>query len=195
MPSRERVAEVALAQVGLSADPSTGTRESYVQLVAPGESAQMVAAMLTMSGCGLVVAGIWRKVGLEHELLSPPYKIGHAIVRLITVAKQSGAWKVYAKGDFPSIGDMVLVGDGSPSGGIEHVYTVVETDSLNRTLITVDGGQKTVKGFQTVLKKQRTWATGRDVVFNGTDPGSRAVGGRKIIGVIDVLKLPWDIYT
>ena len=123
-------------------------------------------------------------------------RIGHAIARLLQIARECGAWSLYKRGSLPNPGDMVLVGDNTPSGGVEHVFTVISVDEQKQVLQSVDGGQRSPRGFQTILKKQRSWASGRDVVFEGSDPGSRVVGGRKIIGTINVSKLPFteDIY-
>lgn len=187
--SRFDVVNLALDVVDLGANPrNPEVRQQYLDLIAPGETKQLVEAMAKMSGCALVVAGIWRRAGLQNTQLEPPYKIGSAIARLISVARQLNSWRLYQKGLMPKPGDMVLVGDNR-GGGVEHVYTVTSVDSEKKTLESVDGGQKDSAGYQTILRRRRTWANGRDVVFQGSDPGSRSVGGRVIVGVVDVGKL------
>lgn len=198
MACREKIVEAANSLVGLGANPANQEKlAAYTELIAPIEPPALQAAMLKMSGCALTVAGIWRMVGVEHSLLSNPYKVGQAIARLITIAKDNNAWELFSKQARPGLGDSVLVGDNG-AGGTEHIYTIVEVHPETDSFTTVDGGQRDGQGFQLILKKTRTWRSGRDVVFHGTDPGGATVGGRRIVGWINVEKLktsnPEDIY-
>lgn len=189
MGAREKVANYAKSVVGLSANPGDAARrEAYIDLIAPGETRGMVDAMVRMSGCALVVAGIWRLAGVDEPQLRPPYKPGSAVSRLVAVARTHSAWVTFSKGSLPCVGDAVLIGDNG-TGGTEHFYTVTSVDPSTEILESVDGGQRDGGGFQAIAAKKRTWRTGRDVVFMGTDPGSKAVGGRRIVGWVDVAKL------
>ncbi len=194
MSIRDRIVEEANAVEGLTADPQYGDPEKYLDLVGPGETKEIRQAMLGMSGCALTVAGIWRRVGIKHAKLAPPYKNGSAVSRLISIAREVGAWVPFKNGLVPTPADMVLVGDNTQAGGVEHVYTIVAI--LDETIHSVDGGQrtrrldaKTGKGFQAIYGKTRVWKKDRDIVFAGTDPGAAVAGGRKIYGWVDAAKL------
>lgn len=186
--TRETAVRCAEAVVGLGANPENAEhRDDYLELIAPGETPSVAAQMATMSGCGLVVAGIWRAMGFEHEELEAPYRLGSAISRLMSIALGLGAWHGYKVGRVPSPGDMVLV--GGSAGGVEHVYTVLEAtpqpDGTVR-LRSVDGGQRDAQGFQTILAKERLWKNGRDYPTSASDPGGTSSAGRGIAGFIDV---------
>ncbi|WP_437489497.1 hypothetical protein WME75_10825 [Sorangium sp. So ce1014] len=189
MTSRARAVEIARSLAGLSADPkSPKARREYLDLVASEEEPHRASDMARMSGCGLVVAGLWRRLGLEHPLLCAPYKVGTAISRLVEVARARGAWRPYRQGAIPLPGDAVLVGDGSKSE-VEHFYVVLGVATNHRVMIaSMDGGQR-VDGHQAILPKKRVWVGGRDVVIDGKDPGAELVGGRKIVGWVDVQSL------
>ncbi|AUX31911.1 MULTISPECIES: hypothetical protein [Sorangium] len=189
MTSRVRAVEIARSLAGLSADPKNPkARREYLDLIAPGEEPQKAADMARMSGCGLVVAGLWRRLGLEHPLLCAPYKVGTAISRLVEIGIRREAWKPYRKGKLPLPGDAVLVGS-SIKGEVEHFYLVVQVEEGDRTVIdSIDGGQR-VDGHQAILSKKRVWASGRDLVIAGKDPGAELVGGRTIIGWVDLQSL------
>jgi len=175
-PADRRVAVVqaALAVVGMGAhDP-----EAYLDLVGPGESAEVRRAMLTLSGCALVAAGVLRRAGLEAPELAPPYRIGSAVSRLVAVAKRCGAWRTQG---LPQLGDVVLVREP------EHVFVVVEAPSregaASASLVAVDGGQ-IWEAQQIVMQREHTWrlsSTWRDV-----RPGL----WRQVVGWIDVGALP-----
>ncbi|KYF87775.1 hypothetical protein BE20_24840 [Sorangium cellulosum] len=189
MTSRARAVEIARSLAGLSADPrNPEARREYLELIAPGEEPQRAADMARMSGCGLVVAGLWRRLGLEHPLLEPPYKVGTAISRLVEVARARGAWKPYRQGAIPLPGDAVLVGDAG-HGEVEHIFTVLGVSTNHRVVIaSVDGGQR-IDGHQVILTKKRVWVDGRDIVIAGKDPGAELVGGRRILGWVDLQSL------
>jgi hypothetical protein len=192
---RIRAMEAARAAVGLSANPTGGNREAYLDFIAPGETLDTQEAMAKMSGCGLTVAGIWRSIRVSHPKLSSPYKVGEGISRLIQIARSSNAWRPFKAGKVPQGGDMVLVGDNQTKG-IEHVYTVIEQVDQNPyddnplTLFrTVDGGQVSPEGYQIVLEKQHRWEKDVDFGLASTDPGSKVTRGRTIIGWVDVTAL------
>ncbi len=189
--TRGNAVEAARACVGLDADPEKPELyHRYLDLVAPGESSEVQREMGLMSGCGLVVAGVWRAIGVKSHELDQPYKIGSAVSRLVQVARAAGAWVPFAEGKVPSPGDMVWVGGGS-NGGVEHVYTVTSvTPGPTPALESVDGGQRDAKHNETILARKRVWKGDRDIVFQGNDPGAAAGTGRRVNGWIDVTKLP-----
>lgn len=189
---RKRAVEIARSMAGLSANPRKAEgRLRYVALIAPGEAEGKAKEMATMSGCGLLVAGIWRELGVKAAQLEPPYKVGTAVSRLIQVARAAKAWVPYKKDARPAPGDMVLVGDNG-AGGVEHVYTVVSVTegAQGLEIESIDGGQRDQERCQLVLLKQRVWKGNRDCVRSGSDPGAQLAGGRVIQGWIDVSRLP-----
>ena len=182
---REAVCCAARTCVGLRADS-----QDYLDFTAPGESADTQAEMAKMSGCGLTVAGIWRAAGLHDPKLDSPYKIGQGIARLYAIALAHGAWRPFKKGSYPQPGDMVLIGDNTPAGGYEHVYTiagVIEDGFFD----TIDGGQVD-NGLQCIKAKRHKWAGNRDRGLASTDPGSNTSGGRIIVGWANVEVMPFS---
>jgi hypothetical protein len=63
---RDSIVAFAKSLAGLSADPSGPRYEEYLDIIAPGETPERQREMAEMSGCALVVAGIWRAVGIDH---------------------------------------------------------------------------------------------------------------------------------
>jgi hypothetical protein len=76
---------------------------------------------------------------------------------------------------------MVLIGNNTNAGGVEHVYTIVGwQDGAQKIFDTVDGGQvdiSTGQKLQCILAKSHQWHGQRD-------------GSRIIMGVVDCTKLP-----
>ncbi|WP_437623914.1 hypothetical protein [Sorangium sp. So ce1151] len=188
-PGDVRACAVSIANdaVGLGANPHNPTsRASYLALIAPGETPAMQEAMGKMSGCGLVVAGIWRDTGVTSSHLDAPYVVASAISRLVTIAWSANAWVRYEDKLAPSPGDMVLLDADGPH---THVYTVItiERTSTGYALTSVDGGQVDRQGCETILLKSRTWASNHDTVkAQGVNWGST----KTISGWIDVTRLP-----
>lgn len=118
---------------------------------------------------------------------APPYTPGEAVSRLYAIGKEIGGWSKYQAGALPSPGDMVLVGDNA-SGGVEHVYTVIEAPAPD-AIRSVDGGQIDKAGFQMISEKLRSWTSGKDKSVNSSDPGAASSGGRVIKGWVDAAKL------
>src|SRR4051812_37699197 len=109
---RASAIELVKSYVGLNADPSDPqSRLKYLELIAPGECDDKQAGMADDSGCGLVVAGLWRALGAQSPLLDPPYKVGTGLSRLLQIGQKARAWVNYGPGKVPSPGDAVLVGD------------------------------------------------------------------------------------
>lgn len=179
---REQIATLARSFVGCDAsDPR------YADLVGPGETEQMRRDMLTMYGCGLVVAGLWRLAGLTAPELAPPYRIGSAMTRLVAVARRCGAWRQYHLGAVPCVGDAVFV--QAP----EHIFVVVSQPVVTLSQITfdsVDGGQ-IEHGQQAIKLRARTWAHGFDRARDD-QPGAVAGRARTIVGWVDVSALPFS---
>src|SRR5689334_21785877 len=114
---RSRALELVRSYVGLNADPADPeARIRYIDLIAPGEADAKQSALADESGCGLVVAGLWRALGVESPLLDPPYKTGSGMSRLLQIGQRANAWTAYARGKVPSPGDAVLVGDNGKGG-------------------------------------------------------------------------------
>jgi len=175
----------AKSMVGLDANPSDPIcSQKYLDLIGPGETAESQSSMGAMSGCGLVVAGIWRGVGLRSSQLYPPYVSGTALSRLMQIAYDADAWVDYSANASPLPGDMVLVGDGTNT--VQHVYTVLTVHPDGEggyTLTSVDGGQVDAEGYQCIEQKSRIWQDGNDIEPNGTT--------RPIQGWVDIQKLPF----
>ncbi len=183
--TRTRILAVAPTVVALDADPADpDQRRAYIELIAPGERPSVAAEMANLSGCGLVVAGLWRAAGVEDPQLNAPYRIGSALSRLISIANSVGAWVPFAAGSFPDPGDMILVGDND-TGDVEHVFTVtaITVDEQGAAQIrSVDGGQRDAKGFETILALSRSWRGSIDTVTGHAS--------RRIVGWIDTSLLP-----
>ncbi len=197
MNIRDNIVDVAFSVVGYGENPrDPEMRQAYIDLIAPGETPIMQAGMIHASGCGLTVGGIWRRAGLVDKRLDPPYKVGHAIARLIEIAKDHNGWKVYKGSGMPEPGDMVMVGDNG-AGGTQHVYTVTSVDVDTKVIESVDGGMRDTQGFETIKRKRRIWSGGTDAMYENMDHPAKIYGGRKIIGWVDVTTLPIpvvDIY-
>jgi hypothetical protein len=188
---RDRVVAFARSIVDVGANPANAeSRQQYLELIAPGESAHQQTTLADMSGCGLVVAGIWRALGVTAPALDAPYRPGSGISRLVAIARHSGAWINFTAGKLPAPGDVVLVGDGA--GETEHVYTVISVVDDGESIVveSIDGGQRDGSHQETILVKQRVWKGRRDIVFAGSDPGAASAAGRTITGWIDVTLLP-----
>lgn len=169
---RDAILDEAERVQDLSANPKDQeVREQYLDLIAPGEDENKRRDMAVMSGCALVVAGLWRGAGIVHPLLDPPYKIGSAVTRLIQIAQREWAWKPYHLGDLPEVGDMVLI---ESDRGVEHVYTVLDVEE--GSIHSIDGGQRDEEGYQAIKIKDRVWDKGRDTVTQGTEPGPAVEG-------------------
>ncbi len=177
MGAREEMASLALAYDGVGV---TKDKDGYLELIGPHETEAMRAAMLTMSGCALVVRGLWRMAGVESAILDAPYRIGMAMADLVEIAKAAGAWRPYYNG-FPGLGDAVLV--GSESGGHEHVYTVTFEDAANaNNLGSVDGGQVDEYGAQIIRARMRTVENKNGRLWDTNDLGLTRV----VLGWVDV---------
>lgn len=167
-------------------------KEKYIELLGPNESKEMQKYFCDpkTSGCALTIRGLWRQLGINDPFLLPNYKFGTAISGLVQLARKKKAWKSSNINELPGVGDLVLVGgDKVKDGGVEHVFTVVTvtTNSDNTiSLTSIDGGQLDSKGQQAIFEKNRRWQIRNgsywDISKAGSDPGSDAKGGRRVIG-------------
>lgn len=185
---RARMVELARSYVG---EDASSPRGRYAELVAPADIDFARAEMLRMSGCALVVRGLWRLLGVEHESLAKPYRPGMAVADVVAIARSRGAWVLPGGGRLPAPGDVVLVG-GSPArdGGVEHVY-VVATELVDRgghvAFGSIDGGQRTAAGHQTIRERSRVWRPrdGRTWDQAIDDGVGRASATRAVVGWAD----------
>ena len=182
---RKKAVDAALSVAGISAEPKTAGYQAYIDLIASGEDENMQKSMATVSGCGLVISGIWRRIGVCAKEIEPPYKIGSAVSRLFKIAKKAGAVREYKSGELPGPGDVVLVGS---TNEVQHVYIVIAVHMDSIGILSVDGGQRTSNNDQAIRLKRRVWKDGIDTVEGATDPGGHQ--GRRVVRWIDVTKLP-----
>lgn len=182
MSIRDRAVALVRTFEGFSGDPQSPTFDNYLGVIAFGESPQAQIDMSRMSGCALLVRGLWRLLGHPDPRLSAPYKTQHAVSDVVGTAQSYGA---YQEGFHrPCPGDVVHVGgDGT---GPEHVWTCLEVqdnpydDSL--IILGADGGQRDSLHFECVQILSHEFGAGKDHSIHATDLG----GGyhRTVRGVI-----------
>lgn len=158
--------ERALAVVGLGASD----RAPYLDLIAPCPSDRadvtICRDLASMSGCALVVRGLWVRAGIKAARLLEPYRVGRAVADVVAVADAAGALRPPSHAPRP--GDVVIIGQP------EHVLTVVSV--RGPTIVSVDGGQRDALGKQAIARKER--------LLQGA-----YLGGRPILHVIDCVEL------
>lgn len=117
--NRAEMRRHALAVEGLGAHHR---RDEYLQLLGPDESPEMREAMAGMSSCALTVRGLWRRLCIVHPRLHAPYQNAQAVVDVLEIAREAGAWHPLARTSewVPTPGDVVHV---YPP---EHVGILVE---------------------------------------------------------------------
>lgn len=186
--TRERAIKLVATYDGVSV---SSDRARYVGLLGPGETKAMQDYFCDpkTSGCALTIRGLWRELGCTDKRVMPSYVFGKAVTWLVAIAKERGGWVAASSGNLPQAGDFVLVGgDKTKDGGVEHVFTVLtaSVDGDGAILSSIDGGQRDDKGQQAILEKKRRWSLRSgaywDVSSHGSDPGSNAPGGRRVIG-------------
>lgn len=146
MDARQKFAAAAREIAGLGY--AAPTRAAYLALVAPlaVEGPQLQEEMGHMWSCALTTMGLWRRVGVRHELLDRPYVIGQAMAWVSKVGEDFGAEVYPGEGRMPGVGDAVEVNNGN------HVIACVVA-AAGGTVDTVEGGQADgagnmcVKGF------------------------------------------------
>jgi len=147
---RNTMIGIALSAVGLGPGD-----QQYRDLCWPGEPvARQRVYEASMSACALVVSGLQRCAGEEHDLLDPPYVVASAMARVQQVAHARGA--LSGADSHAEPGDAVVIGTDVPAthprraqllaewGSPGHALTVaaVELDSDGAVWWhSVDGGR------------------------------------------------------
>jgi hypothetical protein len=169
----------------------------YLDLIAHGETPGVAAALGRASGCGLVVRGLWRRLGFSDPRLLAPYKVGSVIADIWAMAREASAWHTAeaiarALGRrrdnedsalpsyTPSEGDVLMLGR-TEAVASEHVLTIVKIvtdDGPHWRVFSVDGGQR-LNGAEAVLRRERQVQLRSDGV-----PVSD--GGRPVLGCVDL---------
>lgn len=161
---RERVIAHLRPLVGLS-DPAPAYRDAICSSDADRTDQLRRSQLGAMSSCALLVRATWAACGVEHPILTAPYRIGRAVSDVVQIARERGAWR--GPLTRPAPGDVVVV------EGPEHVATVTGWDG--DVCLSIDGGQG--PGGRAIGACRRMWQAGR-------------LGGRRIIGVVDAAALP-----
>ena len=128
-----------------------------------------------VSTCGLVVCGLWRRLGIPAPFLTKPYVFadGGAIVHIIAYAQSVEAWRTPLYAVTPLPGDCMIIGDGIQT----HALTVVELDGPSDDLIiSVDAGQVGDTGLQAIRERRRWLSSGY-------------LGGKRVIGWASLARL------
>ncbi|MGK4002702.1 hypothetical protein WMF31_08765 [Sorangium sp. So ce1036] len=178
IPARRRCIEFARSLDGLGV---TSNQDGYLDLIAAGEERQRALEMGAMSGCALVVRGMWRRLGVHHPILRAPYRTGRAVADLVEIAAASHAL-VEVRERLPALheGDVVIVGGGPEYGGPEHVWTALDVtaqgypDETTALIRGLDGGQRDEHGRQAIRVVQHE--------ISGVPPRD---SGRRVRWVID----------
>lgn len=170
-----------------------GDRERYLDLVGRTEDPTLRASMANMSGCALVVRGLWRELGLVDYRLEQPYVIGNAVADVMNIGREAGALRKLPC--LPMAGDVVIVGGGMDGGGFEHVYTVISADAEfgadgAAIVHSVDGGAKDALGRQLIRANVREWEQRGNVLWDIVTHAA-GVSRRRVRYVIDALRLPF----
>jgi hypothetical protein len=168
---RKLFVETAVSTCGLS--NALASREAYLDLIATSAAdranARRCAELGEMSGCALVVRGIWGRVGIVHEILSSPYRGEHAVTDLEEIAKSVGA--LHGPDHELAPGNVVII------DGPVHALTVVATKGEN-IICSIDGGQRDLRSFECIKHVER---------FH--DVKAKRLGGRPKLFVIDCVEL------
>lgn len=191
---RSTILEIATASVGLSAP-----HDDYRALIADGESPAMADSMQDMSGCALVLRGIFRLAGVTDPRVLAPYKIGEAVADVVGLCRDAGASMHGASTPPPANGDHELVypadlprrlfaaGNVLYLSGPEHMCLVLEATPTgfgpSWHVTTIDGGQRDEAGRETVAKRTRTWTP--------TKLGIGALDGRPLKDAFDADLVGW----
>jgi hypothetical protein len=172
MLERWKMARLARHVVGLSAGPST--RAEFLDLIAGGETDAVAADMATLSTCGLVVRGLWRRFGMSDPRLEAPYVPASVIANIIAMAKEAEGWSDGWSSP-PDVGDVLYM--SAP----DHVGTVVHTEpgaDGGMVVVTVDGGTTDAGGYQSVSTYERAISPAGALLT-----GPLAGNGRTVYGV------------
>jgi len=183
---RDRMVELATAVVGLGA--GRASRDAYLDLIAPGEPAGARQSFANLSSCGLVVRGLWGRLGINDPRLFAPYKFGSVIATIDSMGREADAWRTADVDTLPGEGDVLLLDGDSPRAHVATVVRVLLSESTEdsvATLFTVDGGQRDGTGAETILRRQRTLTLGPSGAFlDARDFGPPAV--RRLSAFLDL---------
>jgi hypothetical protein len=193
---------------GVDADASI--REAHAKLLFPNDKLSWALSYLSgwtgangkkkfASTCALVTRAYLRSVwGLHTKELDLPYehRVGMAFSDVKIIGQAYDAW-TSDKDELsavPDIGDSVEIGDDA-GGGIYHVLNVMDYNSANGAIISVDGGQ--VEGVHITTRERLLIAPSKKPFDKGVwlvDPNTpyRADGspnGRIVSGKISAKKL------
>jgi hypothetical protein len=181
----DRIVAEAKRVVGLGASTDLDAFEDL--LGGPGEDKNTELQMATnpkSSTCGLVVGGIWRRAGISHPKLAPPYHVATAISRLVEIAQEHGAWHTDVTRYAPQPGDTMLLDIDKPDGHVNTIVSVASTPT-GWKLETVDGGAQDWKGRQSVAARTHTLTH-----VGGRMASLSSIGyPHHVTGFIDVAKL------
>lgn len=169
--------------------------DKYLDLISSGKGSDLNPYMVAYfkqlphpsSSCGLVVRGLWRKMGLKDDRLGP-YKPGYAINNLVEIAKSNGAYVDgyhVAQGQYtPKKGDMGYVAEP------EHVFTIIDVKPKGKgyLLTTIDGGQVDGNGRQIITKREREWQPMGNLFADIPHGGGTQ---KTVLGIVNVAKLPF----
>ncbi len=169
-PARKGLVELARSLDGVGMSSARGR---YLGLVGDGETPQRASELAALSGCALVVRGMWRALGLQHPILRVPYRTGRAVADLVEIAVGAGAL-LEARDELPAMyeGDVVIVGGGHEHGGPEHVWTVLDATGQDypergtHLIAGLHGGQRDEHGAQCIRWKMHE-ITGAPPVDDG----------------------------
>ncbi len=185
---RERMFELTNEVIGLGFGRSS--REAYLDLVAPGEAEPMRTSLGKASSCGLVVRGLWGRLGLDDPRLRAPYKVGSVLATIVDMAREADARRgaAWEQPDAPRVGDVLLVDIDTPRA---HVATVVGVlgegaDGNERAVYSVDGGQREAGGAEVVLRRRRVLTFDGDGIAWLAPGDAYGQATRKLSGIVDL---------
>lgn len=180
---RDTMVDAALAVVGFGA--ARANADQYADLIAAGETDRARAGLLKASDCGLVVRGLWRRVGLVDPRLEAPYVVGSVMATIRNMALEAGAWRgaeLVSGGEYaPEEGDVFWIGEGDHVATLTRIVSSDTTD-VDYKWFSVDGGQRDTSGAEVILNRVRACKV--DGAGMLVLDGLAAV--RPLVGVIDL---------
>lgn len=161
---RDQFVALALSVEGLGAAPAT--LQAYCDLLATSledfGDPRARSEEAVMSGCALVVRGLWWRAGVRHKILIAPYRIEHAVEDVIQIARDYGA--LHGPERIPQRGDVVVI-----TNPVHMITSIALTGS---TLTSIDGGQRDGSNLECIRRRDRQMSSTR-------------LDGRPIAWVID----------
>lgn len=143
------IAEVALRYVDVG---NTLDSARYLDVMgSPANGPELVRYLMAgPSTCALFACGVWRLAGVEHGILSSPYRIGRAVSDVVEIARAHDAWHP-SPTEFLKKGDVVLVAD--PEHVIVCISDAREQNSTSFEIDTVEGGQPGPNGGSAFVRR------------------------------------------